>query len=462
MEYDIKGFGGVKVKQDDLLYHPTDLFNLAKYEESFENSYRVNYTAENLSDKNGPYRINIVGNTEDYIDTRNIDLSMKFKYKKGDTGVTYHDVSLVNLICSSIFDSVQVDINGKPMTDLTQEEFGYKTYLQKILSTDVCKLGTIAREYFAFDDAGTYAMDAVWKDFDSETPVATVTKSRITDEARLYGVWLRRAVFATNGEFQVYTSLSIDCLQAGRLFPPNTSITLTFKKKPQAFYMLGKVANMNTFSLEVQDMKLSVPFFHLKPELKLYQDRFLQSQPYTVPFDKCIPIRKQFGVGMSDLSYDNMITGEIPKHICAILVETASYDGDYARSPYCFQHCFVESVSLRINNRPYPSDMIMCDFEHENYAEQYNFALRNTGCGGNNKGHLVGYSEYAKDYTHFPFDFSPEKCNGFHFHPIEQGNVDLKIKLRKGLTKSMTLLVFASYNKVISFDKNRDVKVISI
>lgn len=471
-----RGFAGTRQTFDHRNFDDNNLFTLPPYQSRYEKKEEICYSV-NVSEESGPYKVTITGNNQQYLQTKNMLMVLNLQLQRS-TGerVTYEDVSFLNNIGNSLFDSVQVDINNKPVVELTQEQYAHKAYIETITSyQESADANSMHPRCFIFDEPGTYDELDIFKNYGSASQVVaigTIKESKVPELARGSSVWERQSYALDKSTFQVVTPLSIDVLQAHRLFPPNTSISLTFKRKHNDFYMLKPIEkddddatldDVNQYKIKIMDMLIVVPYVTLVPELKLSDDKnFAEGKQALLPWQKVFPFRKQFTAGVTELSFDNVITGELPKHLICMMIDTKAFEGTSDTNPFLFRNNNASKAYLRIDNRITPVDPIITDFQQHKYAHAYVNFLRNIGLTDLDSRCMITMPGYRNDYTMFAWDLTPDQCNNTEAHKIETGNIDIKIALRSPLTVPTTLFVLATYNKVLALDAYRNVNVVSI
>lgn len=67
---------------------------------------------------------------------------------------------------------------------------------------------------------------------------------------------------------------------------------------------------------------------------------------------------------------------------------------------------------------------------------------------------------YRGGATLFAWDFSPDHCNGYHWHRRENGgHIDIDLRFKEPLTDGITVLCFAVYDALVAIDKDMQVTV---
>lgn len=437
------GVGTLKVTEDDIKTYDTELFQLPSYDLSMEESIECSFTADNLS-SDGPYRIKCTSNDVQYMQTKNMHLLMNLSVTQSDgTATTDENYAIVNNIGGSLFNSVKVLVNGKQVSEFTQENYAFKAYLEKVFSC-----GPPALE--SQGTAGAFVVDTEGK-FD----VLTVDN---------LGYKARKAICAGSKEFQIFVPLSVDILQTDRLFLPNTELTLIFERSPDDFCLLKPTTNTETLKLKIHDMKVFLNYITLHPEVRHEHIKSMtgeQKKLALYPYQKTEIFTRQFGTGCTKLNIENCLEGVLPKTVIVGLLETNAFDGDYKSNPFNFQHFDVSNVHLRINNKSVPAERYSPDYTKKNYAREYKSMLNNLGVV-NDVGSIITYKGFMGGYCFYAFDLSPDKCNGFHQHAPIAGKIDVRIELGKANTKGITVMVISTHDKMASFDENLNVSIVNM
>ena len=503
MELVKRGFGTAKITQDDLAVSASDIFSIPTYDDNFTEYDEINFQADGIADENGPYKFTIASNDQQYIALKDTVCVMKLLLVNRDNEPlhTAEDVAFfLPNIASAIFESVKCDIQGRPAPDLTQDEYGYKSYIEHLLSFSEHAVGDVLYPRLMLADA-----PGLWENPDAnlryakkgryELPadrqVAAQEEVRVngvvTQEARAAvtheevdernkfmrsNIW-QRWVYATSQPshtgFTITTPLAIDWFGADRLLPPKTSLSLTFRKKPKEFYLLipgnrpGGQEAANGVKLKIIEFRLKVAYQTLAPQLRAeHEAKFNKGMSCVIPYQNITLKRRAFAKDLTELAFDYCISGDIPKQMLIVLVSSKAYDGDLGLSPFRFHHYDMESCSLRINNRMMPNEPIKCNFADLDYSEQFAYFYKNVGLDALESSSMISYPAYLRDYTMIAFDLAPDKCNGHHLHRLRNGTVDVKMNLRTKLPEPVTMLVLCTYDKMLKLNKFREAEVVTI
>jgi hypothetical protein len=128
--------GGLACTENDVISHSTDLFRPVAQEVSMKDSCTVYIDPVNQITQKGPYDFPIVQRGHQYVQNNGIRLYMKFKVvTSADAAITKADgVSLCNLFGNALFQTMQIEIAAKAITDLENTHANYKAYVETLLS----------------------------------------------------------------------------------------------------------------------------------------------------------------------------------------------------------------------------------------------------------------------------------------------------------------------------------------
>ncbi len=145
----------------------------------------------------------------------------------------------------------------------------------------------------------------------------------------------------------------------------------------------------------------------------------------------------------------------LPKTIILGMVYTRAAEGEYNYNPYNFHHFNIRNMVLIINGEPYPSTGIPFDFSNPNaqIARAYRWVFENTGALSGGSGNLISYPGFELGNFLIPFDLTPDKCNGLHNHEGKTGSIDIQLTFDRPLPESVTIIAELVFNKMLVNDK---------
>jgi hypothetical protein len=136
------------------------------------------------------------------------------------------------------------------------------------------------------------------------------------------------------------------------------------------------------------------------------------------------------------------------------------YTGTLTKNSYVFKHFNLEHLNVYINGEPIHQNALKLDWDTGGIIDQYKWMLDNIGLH-NYISNGITFQDFKSNSVCFPYDLTPDLCNSFRSHGTESGNVDVSLGFKTALTEAVQLLVYATYDEVVSIDKNRTVTLIS-
>jgi hypothetical protein len=244
-----------------------------------------------------------------------------------------------------------------------------------------------------------------------------------------------------------------------KCFPPGWTFNLIFHRTPRNFYIVTKEDSSEVeFYVKIHDISITVPF--LTVETKFYEETMkkLTQTPALYFFEKVVPYTMQFQKGATELQYLNVTSGLMPKAVYVFLLKTKNYIGTLDCSPFVMEDCDAREIGLYVNRRLFPRSAIPWDKTSDN-TTAYSIFQRNIGISDAFGHGMISLSDYNGDYTMFVWDLSPDNCNNYHLHEPRQGTIDIIFKLNTALEESVTMFVFAAFNKVLELEYQQEAVV---
>ncbi|GFY77595.1 uncharacterized protein F54H12.2 [Trichonephila inaurata madagascariensis] len=218
------------------------------------------------------------------------------------------------------------------------------------------------------------------------------------------------------------------------------------RSKPE-FCLMGN----ESYKIVFDHVSIFVRKVHINPGVPIAHAKALEKATAKYPIDRvnC----KVFSIPQSSYSFiqDNVFSGQMPKRIVLACVDNDAFNGNYKKSPFEFNHYNMSFVGVYIDGQPMPHQPLELDFEKENYIGAYQNLLLNS------EGLYLSRNEFAKGYSLFLFDLTPDLCDGEHFNLIRHSNLRIELKFSKALEQTVSLIVFAEFESLIEINKARNV-----
>ena len=148
-----------------------------------------------------------------------------------------------------------------------------------------------------------------------------------------------------------------------------------------------------------------------------------------------------------NLIVENLFNGEVPHFLCVALVSTKAFNGDYHANPFNFANFNVNCVRFCVNGQSLPYESPFRPDYNKNTFTQPFLAL-----SGDKKGNQVWYNginleDFAGGYALYVFNVRNEK------ELKRKGLTRLEVGFEKGLSESVTCIVYAKIPDLLEIDQ---------
>ena len=133
------GIGGLSVGKDEYATDCFDLFKSIDIENNIEDVTRILTRPISVANNKGPFIFEIPADFEKFTDAESFHLHGRMRIRKRDAGVdkdidANYNVSTVNNVFDSLWNTVDVKMNDKSINDPTKAWYAYKAYFENHLS----------------------------------------------------------------------------------------------------------------------------------------------------------------------------------------------------------------------------------------------------------------------------------------------------------------------------------------
>ena len=145
--------------------------------------------------------------------------------------------------------------------------------------------------------------------------------------------------------------------------------------------------------------------------------------------------------GQQSQYIDNAFLGEIPKRIAICMMDNDSYNGNYKKNPFNFQHYNLTQIGISVNGEEVPFKPLKLNFDDKLHG---------------NSGSIIKREDYSEGYTIIVADLTPFEI-GDSFDLKAEGTLSIDLVFKSPLAATINVLVYAEYDNVIEIDSNRNV-----
>ena len=456
------GVGTLHKSQDEFINGGADIFSTAPTDKATMYSNDSVYTATSENPL-GPYSFIIPAEGDTYIDPQSFRLSGYAQIKKlGANGqlsdlvttqvkqsdnsmVDVHDkVAPINFLPGMAFQTKELTINTLNVTYATQPLENYKAYVENLLSYGSEIKNTIL------------AATAGW------LPDVNVMESDGTKQQNVgAGVgskqWLKRQeMYKKSKRVGFSIPLQLDVLTTDRFLPKGITLTIKLTKAPDTLlYVTSEAAQ---YKVLLHDLKLHVNRIKMTDALVLdHERRFKSGQLASFPYIRTDVIYKSIPQGTSIYRTQNMYRNVIPNSCIIFFVQQAALAGASNLDPLNFEHFNIRKLACLRNSQEIPPNGYSQDYENDDYVETYRRVMDEIGIRTNNIGNDITYEMFKNGFNFYAFDFSPDKCNGFHDHLTMGGAIDFSVVFGGATKKDIAMVILSHYDDKLELDAARNV-----
>lgn len=403
------------------------------------------YPLNPLSATPGVVEFSVPGTANEVIDLNNISLYIRGKVIKAlpNTLLGENDKpAIVNNILDSLLHHVDVSINGNLITRASNDH-AYKAYLQKITQVDMPRGGKSSSQ-FALDG---FHMDAPGQQNDVAND----------------GPKQRFSLIEKSKEFELIGMPSIDFFQTDRSLHPETDLNLKFYLSDPAFlFSDARAANALTAAptLVLSEMELHVRRVQISPTIALDIKSGLQKNDAIYPYTRREMLTFGISTGTSSVVKENLFRGHRATRFFIAMVDSEAYVGAIGKSPFCFEHFNLSSISLSENGNNMCCPPIRLSFKDDNkrHAWAYRLFLEQIGAVGERAlATPVSLEHWLNGSTIFVFSASPDLSHGMAHLPQQSANMTLSMTFAEKTTKNVTVIIMAEYDSRIQITGQKNV-----
>ena len=160
--------------------------------------------------------------------------------------------------------------------------------------------------------------------------------------------------------------------------------------------------------------------------------------------------------GQQSQHIDNAFLGEIPKCIAICMMDNSSYNGNYKKNPFNFQHYNLTQIGISVNGEDVPFKLLKLNFDDKLFVTAYNTLFSGIGKLHGDSGSIIKREDYSEGYTIIVADLTPFEI-GDNFDLKAEGTLSIDLVFKSPLTATINMLVHAEYDNVIEIDSNHNV-----
>jgi len=415
-----------------------DLFSVPPMQKSVENGKYVDYHPINTIDNGSPIEFEIPASGDEFLDLCNSLLYVKVKVVQQNDQALGADlrVAPVNLFLHSLFNQVDISLNGTLVTTAT-DTYGYRSYIETLLSYgDDAKKTQLTSSLFHKDEAGKF--DSTHLD-GANANAGFVWRNRFIRESR---------------SLDMIGRIHADLFFQDRYLLNEVNVKIRLIRSRDQFSLMG----MAQHKVVIESAILYIRKVKLSSEMFMDIAKTLESTNAKYPIRRVICKSVTVPQNFYDLSHEKLFSGQLPNRIIVGLVRNDAFSGHVGHNPYNFNHFNLSEISVYADGQNVQNiKPLKIDFERNLFISAYNNLYTGTGRLFHDEGLAINRLEFPEGNALYAFDLSPDLTDDQKFDQLRTGSVRLQLKFSQQLAVPVTLIIYAEYQNVIEIDRNRNV-----
>ena len=435
MEDTFRGIGSFSKSATDFVHAGVDIFTEPIIEKSSkfcrESVYRP--VSENV---NGPYEFYLPAENNTYIDCEGFRLSgsvsmTKMKDNQEVNVEASDDAAPINFLPGTAWSMKELFFNGSLVNYVTQPYDNIKAFIETNLTYGSDLKKTVLKGTSMWDKAKSTAVLKTNKGHDN------------------------RATLLVGGKKQSFDiPLQLDVLNTDRFLPSHLDLNIRLTKASDKF--LVNAAVDSGYKIKFHDLMLTSRRVTIDDEvLKEHENRFKGNQDAVFPFVRTDIKVFNIPSGSTEARTNSIYRKKIPSSAIVAFVDNGALTGDVTKNPLIFGSFNISDLSFYCNSEKICS--YQQDYDTQNLARSYRRFQDEIGVRTNNIGNDIELAEWKDRFNIYPFDFSPDKCNGYHDHVDLSGNLDFVVKFKKATDAVISMIILTHYDDQIRLDEARNV-----
>lgn len=322
-------------------------------------------------------------------------------------------VAPANNFLHSLFKQVDVFLKEKQVTQATGT-YAYRSYLETLLNYGPsAKQSQLTASLFYKDTAGKM----------------NIADPTLAGAAANHGLNARYGFSKTSGIVEMAGPIFCDVFFSDRLLLSYVDLKVVMNRTSNEFCLMSSVVDAD-FRVKLIDAYLKVCKVKANPSVSLAHEVALKKGPAMYPIRRVECKSFIIPAGNPSLQKDNVFSGLVPRSFVFGLVESAAFNGGFKKNPFNFQHFNMSSLGITVNGEAIPFKPIQLSFgANSRFIEAFCTQFSGTGKMYYNTGNGISREEFAKGYTVYAFDLTPDMCGSSpHFNLVQKGNLSVDIQ----------------------------------
>ena len=422
-----------------LVSNEFDYFQTELIQGAIVNEFDREYSPNAAIQENAPIEFEIKGGDRNYFDLNNSRLEIKCRLLEADDAniAADADVGVANLGLHSFFSSVEIELQGQQIGD-TNNLYPYRAMFETLATTNELL-------------AKTRLVTCGW----GKDTAAHMNDFRMGDAGENTGFKDRSAGYRNSAHVTLIGRLHSDIFHQNLDIPSNVHIEVRLLPGRAAFYIKKPAGNGHAYKLQIMRARMFIRTKELSPNIIFAHEKTLQKMNFRIPFTKVTMKRLTIPTGVTNIEFDNVYTGVLPKRVMLGFVQDAVLNGQHDSNPFNFQPFNVRYLSMKINGQDVPRIPYQPTFTTADYLREYHCFLEGLGLDIGTKSIDISPREWATSFNLYVFRLMP---SGIQSIPIT-GSARLELKFSAATAHNIIAVLYSESNSLLEIDRYRNVIV---
>ena len=415
-----------------------DYFQSELVQAAIVSEFDKEYSPISIYLDDGPIQFEIKGADKQYLDLNNSKIEIKGKIVlAADGGNIPTDAAIgpANYFLHDLFQEVDIELQGQTVGDINNL-YPYRAFIETLLSTNDQIQKTRLKSVIWSRDTNEQEAD-----FRIEAGRANI------------GFKERALIFAQSAQVSMIGRLHSDLFHQNLDIPPNIDLKVRLLPGRKEFYLKKPAGNAVAYRFQINKARLLIRTKEASPSLVLAHERMLQKNNFRIPFNKVALKRLTVPTGVTNVEFDNIYTGQLPKRIICAMVRDTHMHGEYSTNPFFFQNFGLSYLSMKMNGMDIPRIPYQPNFATGDYIREYFLFLEGLGLDLGTKSINVTPSDWARNCNVYVFRLMP---SGIASIPVT-GSVRIEMKFAGATGHNINLLLYSESNALLEIDRYRNV-----
>ena len=361
-----------------------DLFLLPPTQSSFQIGKSIDYHPVTSLSDDGPIEFKVSGSGKEFLNLARSYLYLTVKVSKAD-GINLDGASKVgfaNYPIANLLNQVDVILGGKLISSATNS-YAHHSILEALLTYDKdvveSQLG-----------CGLFCKDTA-----EQMEEIDITADPVLNT----GLGTRSEWTKTSKTVELQGRIHSDLFNG-------VDLTVKLHRHKPEFCLLS-VDTAPAYKITIVDAIFYVKKIELTPSVFNAINTVLNDKTAQYIITRTTP--KLFTVprGQQSQHIDNVFLGEIPKCIAICMMDNDSYNGNYKKNPFNFQHYSLTQIGISVNGEEVPFKPLKLNFDKKLFVTAYSTLFSGTGELHGNSGNTIKREDYSEGYTIIVADLTP-------------------------------------------------------